>query len=183
MKNREKRKEKERVAARSEMREKVWWREKVEVWWSSLAVVTVADKTLVWRWKMREREGVGSRITFDIAGDNDTKYVMIGLKDSVPIAFGGTEEPAAYGELVSIGGLTPDVNKNLSAVFSTILETKLSVPTSRFFLKFYDTKASYINLLSYLWKMSHCHALVYSYCVLRACLGPSKTRICMHALD
>ncbi|CAL5335221.1 unnamed protein product [Camellia sinensis] len=67
-------------------------------------------------------------------------YVMIGLKDSVPIAFGGTEEPAAYGELVSIGGLTPDVNKNLSAEISTKLETKLSVPKSRFFLKFYDTK-------------------------------------------
>ncbi|KAG5550231.1 hypothetical protein RHGRI_015256 [Rhododendron griersonianum] len=57
---------------------------------------------------------------------------MIVLKGSVPMAFGGTEEPAAYGELVSI-------------------ETKLSVPKSRFFLKFYDTKASYIihDLLTY----------------------------------
>lgn len=78
------------------------------------------------------------------------QYVMIVLKGSVPIAFGGTEEPAAYGELVSIGGLTPDVNKKLSAAISAILETKLSVPKSRFFLKFYDTKASYIiDLLTY----------------------------------
>lgn len=70
------------------------------------------------------------------------QYVMIVLKGSVPMSFGGTEEPAAYGELVSIGGLNPDVNKNLSAAISAILETKLSVPKSRFFLKFYDTKAS-----------------------------------------
>ncbi|KAJ7950051.1 Macrophage migration inhibitory factor like [Quillaja saponaria] len=55
-------------------------------------------------------------------------YVMIVLKGSIPIAFGGTEQPAAYGELVSIGGLGPDVNKKLSAAIASILETKLSVP-------------------------------------------------------
>lgn len=65
---------------------------------------------------------------------------MIVLKGSVPMAFGGTEEPAAYGELVSIGGLTADVNKKLSAAIANVLETKLSVPKSRFYLKFYDTK-------------------------------------------
>ncbi|KAK3406812.1 hypothetical protein EUGRSUZ_K02950 [Eucalyptus grandis] len=69
-------------------------------------------------------------------------YVMIVLKGSVPMAFGGTEQPAAYGELVSIGGLNPDVNKKLSAAIASILETKLSIPKSRFFLKFYDTKAN-----------------------------------------
>ncbi|GAU13899.1 hypothetical protein TSUD_262260 [Trifolium subterraneum] len=76
-------------------------------------------------------------------------YVMIVLKGSVPVSFGGTEQPAAYGELVSIGGLGPDVNKKLSAAIAAILETKLSVPKNRFFLKFYDTKASvYISELS-----------------------------------
>ncbi|RDX76262.1 hypothetical protein CR513_43769, partial [Mucuna pruriens] len=69
-------------------------------------------------------------------------YVMIVLKGSVPISFGGTEQPAAYGELVSIGGLNPSTNKELSAAIASILETKLSVSKSRFFLKFYDTKAN-----------------------------------------
>ncbi|XP_078436118.1 tautomerase/MIF superfamily protein isoform X1 [Wolffia australiana] len=68
-------------------------------------------------------------------------YVMIVLKGSVPMSFGGTEQPAAYGELVSIGGLNSDINKKLSAAIASILESKLSVPKSRFFLKFYDTKA------------------------------------------
>ncbi|KAH1087039.1 hypothetical protein GYH30_018526 [Glycine max] len=68
-------------------------------------------------------------------------YVMIVLKGSVPISHGGSEQPAAYGELVSIGGLSPDVNEKLSAGIASILENKLSVPKSRFYLKFYDTKA------------------------------------------
>lgn len=73
------------------------------------------------------------------------QYVMVVLKGSVPMAFGGTEEPAAYGELVSIGGLNPDTNKKLSAAIASILETKLSVPKDRFFLKFYDTKGSFFG--------------------------------------
>ncbi|KAL6513036.1 hypothetical protein OROMI_034639 [Orobanche minor] len=71
----------------------------------------------------------------------DFYYVMIVFKGFVPMAFGGTEQPAAYGELVSIGGLNSDVDKKLSGAIANILETKLSIPKSRFYLKFYDTKA------------------------------------------
>ncbi|XP_060213877.1 uncharacterized protein LOC132641033 isoform X5 [Lycium barbarum] len=67
-------------------------------------------------------------------------YVMIVLKGSVPISFGGTEQPAAYAELVSIGGLNADVNKKFSAAIAETLETKLSIPKSQFFRKFYDAK-------------------------------------------
>ncbi|XP_052176974.1 uncharacterized protein LOC127791178 isoform X2 [Diospyros lotus] len=72
-------------------------------------------------------------------------YVMIVLKGSIPMSFGGTEQPAAYGELLSIGGLNPDNNKKLSAAISAILETKLSVPKSRFYLKFYEAKGSEVG--------------------------------------
>ncbi|KAL9259728.1 Macrophage migration inhibitory factor-like protein [Drosera capensis] len=72
-------------------------------------------------------------------------YVMIVLKGSVPIAFGGTEQPAAYGELLSIGGLNPETNKKISAAVAGILETKLSVPKGRFYLKFYDAKGSNVG--------------------------------------
>ncbi|XP_058100081.1 uncharacterized protein LOC131244588 [Magnolia sinica] len=67
-------------------------------------------------------------------------YVMIILKGSVPMDFAGKKKP--YGELVSIRGLNPDANMKLSVVITTILETKLFVPKSRFFLKFEDTKGS-----------------------------------------
>ncbi|GAB2219862.1 hypothetical protein Drorol1_Dr00007500 [Drosera rotundifolia] len=72
-------------------------------------------------------------------------YVMIVLKGSVPIAFGGTEQPAAYGELLSIGGLNPETNKKISAAVAGILETKLSVPKGRLYLKFYDAKGSNVG--------------------------------------
>uniref|UniRef100_A0A3N7GP10 Uncharacterized protein n=1 Tax=Populus trichocarpa TaxID=3694 RepID=A0A3N7GP10_POPTR len=52
------------------------------------------------------------------------EYVMIVLKGSIPISSGGTEEPEAYGELVSIGGLSTDMNKSLSSVVASILEKK-----------------------------------------------------------
>jgi len=61
------------------------------------------------------------------------------------MSFGGTEEPAAYGELISIGGVGPATNKELSAAISEILETKLSVPPSRFYIKFFDVKVRVIH--------------------------------------
>ncbi|KAI3987260.1 hypothetical protein MKX01_031744 [Papaver californicum] len=69
-------------------------------------------------------------------------YVMVLLKGSVPMSFGGSEENSAFGELTSIGGLNPDVNKKLSAAIAAILEDKISVSKSRFFIKFTDTKGS-----------------------------------------
>lgn len=100
---------------------------------------------------------------------------MIVLKGSVPLAFGGTEEPAAYGELVSIGGLNPDVNKKLSAAIASLLESKLSVPKSRFFLKFYDTKAS--HQISATGHMICCYLCLFSLHLLWF-LGSSNSRIC-----
>ncbi|KAF3784124.1 Macrophage migration inhibitory factor-like protein [Nymphaea thermarum] len=72
-------------------------------------------------------------------------YVMIVLNGSVPIAFGGTEEPAAYGELISIGGLGPSVNGKLSSSIAEILESKLSIDGSRFYIKFYDVKGNFFG--------------------------------------
>ncbi|XXG51484.1 hypothetical protein AAC387_Pa03g0035 [Persea americana] len=72
-------------------------------------------------------------------------YVMILLNGGVPIAFAGSEEPAAYGELISIGGLNPSVNGKLSSAIADILETKLSVDSSRFYIKFYDVQRSFFG--------------------------------------
>lgn len=70
------------------------------------------------------------------------KYVMVLLNGGVPIAFAGTEEAAAYGELISIGGLSPSVNGKLSSIIAEILQTKLSIDSSRFYIKFYDAQVS-----------------------------------------
>ncbi|XP_058068172.1 uncharacterized protein LOC131217280 [Magnolia sinica] len=72
-------------------------------------------------------------------------YVMILLNGGVPIAFAGSEEPAAYGELISIGGLGPSANGKLSSAIAEILETKLSIDSSRFYVKFYDVQRSFFG--------------------------------------
>ncbi|XP_065849976.1 uncharacterized protein [Euphorbia lathyris] len=72
-------------------------------------------------------------------------YVMILLNGGVPIAFAGTEEPAAYGELISIGGLSPSVNGKLSSTIAELLQTKLSIDSSRFYIKFYDVERSFFG--------------------------------------
>ncbi|CAI0442028.1 unnamed protein product [Linum tenue] len=64
------------------------------------------------------------------------QYVMILVNSGVPIAF------AAYGELISIGGLGPSVNGRLSDTIAEILETKLSIDSSRFYIKFYDVEVN-----------------------------------------
>ena len=68
------------------------------------------------------------------------QYVMVSINGSVPMSFAASEEPAAYGELVSIGGIGPGVNGKLSAAVAEILETKLSVSRSRFYIKFDDVQ-------------------------------------------
>lgn len=68
---------------------------------------------------------------------------MILVNGGVPVAFGGTEEPAAYGELISIGGLGPSVNGKLSSTIAEILQTKLFIDSSRFYIKFYDVQVKY----------------------------------------
>ncbi|KAI3881370.1 hypothetical protein MKX03_000055 [Papaver bracteatum] len=82
-----------------------------------------------------------SKAVANIIGKSEA-YVMVLLKGSVSMSFGGSEENSAFGEQTSIGGLNADVNKKLSAAIAAILEDKISVSKSRFFIKFTDTKGS-----------------------------------------
>ena len=75
---------------------------------------------------------------------------MILINGGVPIEFAGTEEPAAYGELVSIGGLGPSVNAKLSSTIADILQTKLSIHSSRFYIKFYDVQVYFLTSIPFL---------------------------------
>ncbi|GAB4834042.1 hypothetical protein Ancab_032295 [Ancistrocladus abbreviatus] len=59
--------------------------------------------------------------------------VMVLVKGSVPISFYGTKEPAAFAELLSMGGINSDVKRRLISVVGGILEEHLSIPTTRFF--------------------------------------------------
>ncbi|XP_076943660.1 uncharacterized protein LOC143613977 [Bidens hawaiensis] len=67
------------------------------------------------------------------------KFVMVILKGSVAISFEKTKEPAAFAEIISMGGITSEVKKKLIFELGTTLLEKLSVPRTRFFVKVFDT--------------------------------------------
>jgi phenylpyruvate tautomerase len=71
---------------------------------------------------------------------------MVSINGSVPTLFARSEEPAAYGEIMSIGGLGPGVNGKLSAALAEILEAKLSISGSRFYVKFDDVQVRHPSL-------------------------------------
>lgn len=50
------------------------------------------------------------------------QFVMVLLKSSVPISFEGNKEPAAYAEIISMGGINKEVKSKLIATIGTILQ-------------------------------------------------------------
>ncbi|KAB5520090.1 hypothetical protein DKX38_024409 [Salix brachista] len=91
-------------------------------------------------WKQKRK--CEMRPLSSIIGKKFQTLVMVILKGTVAISFNGNKEPAAYAEIVSMGGITKQVKRNLIATLGRILEAKLSIPRARFFLKVYDTTAA-----------------------------------------
>lgn len=64
-------------------------------------------------------------------------YVMISIEKSV-MSMSGTDAPAAFIDLRSIGGFSPHKNKVLSQALSETVHKHLAIPTDRIFLSFTD---------------------------------------------
>ena len=62
-------------------------------------------------------------------------YVLVSLTTDRPMSFGGSEEPCAYAELLSIGGFRGK-NAEISAALMAVVEKALGVSSSRFYIKF-----------------------------------------------
>lgn len=65
-------------------------------------------------------------------------YVLVAVHTDTPLSFGGTEEPAALGELVSIGAIGGAKNAAISKSIADVVSAKLGVSSSRFYLTFRD---------------------------------------------
>ncbi|CAF2019464.1 unnamed protein product [Brassica oleracea var. botrytis] len=66
------------------------------------------------------------------------QLVMVVLKGSIEIVFGGNKEAAAYAEIVSMGGITKQVKRQLISTVGSILHTHFSIHPSRFIFKVFD---------------------------------------------
>ncbi|WIA08676.1 hypothetical protein OEZ85_008103 [Tetradesmus obliquus] len=70
------------------------------------------------------------------------QWVMCSLTTDKPMIYGGVEAPCAYGELISIGAIGGEKNKAISTAIAAVLQQKLNVDPSRFYLKFVDVGRS-----------------------------------------
>eukprot|EP00922_Rhytidocystis_sp_ex-Travisia-forbesii_P004032 GHVS01005860.1.p1 GENE.GHVS01005860.1~~GHVS01005860.1.p1 ORF type:complete len:116 (+),score=15.96 GHVS01005860.1:168-515(+) len=68
-------------------------------------------------------------------------YVMVGFNQLSSLRFGGSDEPAAFCLLHSIGQINATNNKKLSNSISQILKEHLKVQPNRLFIQFYDSPA------------------------------------------
>lgn len=66
------------------------------------------------------------------------RWVMVSLNAEKPMVFSGTEEPAAYGELISIGAVGGEKNKMISKAIMDVITAELGVPGDRTYLKISD---------------------------------------------
>ncbi|CAI9097222.1 OLC1v1033596C1 [Oldenlandia corymbosa var. corymbosa] len=69
-------------------------------------------------------------------------FVMVVLRGSVPIHFGGNKEPAALAEIISLDAVDREVKRKLIAEIGSILQDKLCVPRTRFLLKVHKSAST-----------------------------------------
>ncbi len=69
-------------------------------------------------------------------------YVASMIEDDWTIAFAGAVKKSAFVEVRGIGGLSPAVNKKLSAAVCEILDRELGIAHEHVYLNFIDVAAS-----------------------------------------
>ena len=68
-------------------------------------------------------------------------YVMVNLEPTRPMFFAGSDDPAAYHELKSIG-LSDSQTKPLSAALCQLIHENLNIPQNRIYVEFADAHRS-----------------------------------------
>ncbi len=63
------------------------------------------------------------------------RYVMVALDDGAPLMFAGSEAPAAYLRLASLG-LPGAATPELSAALCALIERELGIPADRVYIEF-----------------------------------------------
>lgn len=70
------------------------------------------------------------------------KYVASIIEDDAVVAFAGEIENSAFVEVKGIGGLTPSVNKALSASICKYLKSEMGIDPARVYINYTDVAAT-----------------------------------------
>eukprot|EP00996_Jenningsia_fusiforme_P006115 NODE_7305_length_487_cov_17.646119_g6863_i0.p1 GENE.NODE_7305_length_487_cov_17.646119_g6863_i0~~NODE_7305_length_487_cov_17.646119_g6863_i0.p1 ORF type:complete len:130 (+),score=35.79 NODE_7305_length_487_cov_17.646119_g6863_i0:41-391(+) len=73
-------------------------------------------------------------------------YVCVTVECGKAILFGGTDDPAAFGELYSIGGINSKNNNAIAAAVTEMLKKYANIDGKRFYLSFFDLPATNIAM-------------------------------------
>lgn len=65
-------------------------------------------------------------------------YIAVHVNTGQNMSFGGTDEPTAMCDLVSIGALSVEANKKHSKALMELLEQKLKISQSRIYISFHN---------------------------------------------
>jgi len=69
-------------------------------------------------------------------------YTMAIIEDNATILFAGKDIEGAFVEVKGIGGLTPEINKKLSATICKLLKEKINIMPENVYLNFTDVPAT-----------------------------------------
>lgn len=67
-------------------------------------------------------------------------YVMTCMMPRAEMTFAADSQPCAYAEVKSIGRMTPEITKKLSASVCSTLSEALHVPADRIYIEFQDAE-------------------------------------------
>ena len=81
-----------------------------------------------------------SKLTAEGIGKPE-QYVMVSVRDNVPMTMNGQAGPTAFVTIKSIGGLGKSVNQVLATHVSEALEKALAIPPDRVYLTFEEVTA------------------------------------------
>lgn len=70
------------------------------------------------------------------------RYCMALIEDDAVIAFAGNIAKGAFIEVKGIGGLSPDINKKLSAEICSYLKTEAGIDPASIYINFTDVPAT-----------------------------------------
>ncbi|KAL4720159.1 hypothetical protein ACJJTC_012463 [Scirpophaga incertulas] len=71
-----------------------------------------------------------------------SQYCVVSVIPDVPMSFGGTTEPCATANLMSIGALGVEQNKEYAKVLFELVENELGIPSTRMYITFQNCPSS-----------------------------------------
>ncbi|CAH0758702.1 unnamed protein product [Diatraea saccharalis] len=70
------------------------------------------------------------------------QYCAVSIIPDLPMSFGGTTDPCAIANLMSIGGLGVELNKKHAKVLFDLVEMELGIPSDRMYITFQNAPTS-----------------------------------------